>query len=214
MTLFGRVFNEGGASEQPEEYMTLEAIQQRGGFEPCIVKQYKQMLMPPPNLTINDIVAKVGPERLIPVIDVRQQQELADTMRLDEFAALFQRKVAELAKQSDEDVDVGEEEEEEDDEKDEGEEEDATKGTKKTKNPILNVLSMEVSNTDFSNTIRLPRIVRQLDWTTQAWPMSLVKQGAFPKVRLYCLMSMAGNVLIVMFLFNILFSRFLHRFPH
>ncbi|KAI8394218.1 uncharacterized protein BYT42DRAFT_488454 [Radiomyces spectabilis] len=53
---------------------------------------------------------------------------------------------------------------------------------------IRNVISLEISGTDFAASITRPKIVRDLDWIDQAWPSEL-KPKEYPKVQLYCLMG-------------------------
>ncbi|KAG0172881.1 JmjC domain-containing histone demethylation protein 1 [Apophysomyces sp. BC1015] len=53
---------------------------------------------------------------------------------------------------------------------------------------IRNVISLEISGTDFGNKIQRPRIVREIDWIDCMWPSKL-KPKEYPKVQLYCLMG-------------------------
>lgn len=62
-------------------------------------------------------------------------------------------------------------------------EEDPIKRTK-----ILNVISLEISDTDFGRMIKRPKVVEKLDWTDQIWPFKL-SDAEYPKVQKYCLMS-------------------------
>ncbi|KAI3657192.1 hypothetical protein MP638_007469 [Amoeboaphelidium occidentale] len=57
------------------------------------------------------------------------------------------------------------------------------------KQKLLNVISLEVSDTEFGQSIQRPAIVRELDWVDKYWPKDL--EGK-PKVQKYCLMSPAG----------------------
>ncbi len=52
----------------------------------------------------------------------------------------------------------------------------------------LNVISLEFSATPLYRSVRSPRLVRQLDWIDNAWPMSLRARGIFPRAQYYCLM--------------------------
>ncbi|ORY03104.1 Clavaminate synthase-like protein [Basidiobolus meristosporus CBS 931.73] len=61
------------------------------------------------------------------------------------------------------------------------------------KDRILNVISLEISDTDLALQIKRPRIVRELDWTDQVWPGELKKKHEYPKVQLYCLMSVKDS---------------------
>ena len=57
---------------------------------------------------------------------------------------------------------------------------------------IRNVISLEISETKLAEKILPPRLVRQIDWVEQAWPVNKRKGAAqYPKVQLYCLMSVA-----------------------
>lgn len=51
---------------------------------------------------------------------------------------------------------------------------------------IRNVISLEISDTDFAKQIVRPKIVRDLDWIDQMWPNT---EAEYPKVQLYCLMG-------------------------
>ncbi|KAK9702776.1 JmjC domain-containing histone demethylation protein 1, variant 2 [Basidiobolus ranarum] len=61
------------------------------------------------------------------------------------------------------------------------------------KERILNVISLEISDTDLALQIKRPRIVRELDWTDHVWPSELKKRNEYPKVQLYCLMSVKDS---------------------
>ncbi|KAJ2335516.1 JmjC domain-containing histone demethylation protein 1 [Coemansia sp. RSA 2681] len=54
---------------------------------------------------------------------------------------------------------------------------------------VLNVISMEVSDTAFGAKIRRPRAVDELDLVEKYWPESKRKPNKFPRVKTYCLMS-------------------------
>lgn len=51
---------------------------------------------------------------------------------------------------------------------------------------IRNVISLEISDTAFSEQIKRPKIVRELDWIDLMWPDN---EAEYPKVQLYCLMG-------------------------
>eukprot|EP00842_Homolaphlyctis_polyrhiza_P004250 jgi/Hompol1/4826/HPOL_003972-RA len=57
---------------------------------------------------------------------------------------------------------------------------------------ILNVISLEISDSPLADQIQRPRIVRQLDWIDQIWPPAN-KVAEYPKVQLYCLMSVKDS---------------------
>ncbi|KAJ3172626.1 JmjC domain-containing histone demethylation protein 1 [Geranomyces variabilis] len=58
---------------------------------------------------------------------------------------------------------------------------------------ILNVISLEISQTALAEKIRRPRLVRDLDWTEQVWPRERKLANEYPKVQLYCLMSVKDS---------------------
>ncbi|CAG8518077.1 3369_t:CDS:2 [Dentiscutata erythropus] len=57
---------------------------------------------------------------------------------------------------------------------------------------VLNVISLEISGTPLGDSIVRPRIVRELDWCENVWPKEL-KAFEYPKVQLYCLMSIKDS---------------------
>ncbi|KAG9003942.1 JmjC domain-containing histone demethylation protein 1 [Tulasnella sp. JGI-2019a] len=57
---------------------------------------------------------------------------------------------------------------------------------------IRNVISLEVTGTPFADQITPPTLVREIDWFHQHWPLNRRGKGQFPKVQLYCLMSVAN----------------------
>ena len=57
--------------------------------------------------------------------------------------------------------------------------------------PVYNVISLEISGTKLADQIRRPRLVRELDWIDHVWPDDL-RAIEYPKVQLYCLMSVGG----------------------
>ncbi|QRV86082.1 JmjC domain, hydroxylase [Ceratobasidium sp. AG-Ba] len=56
---------------------------------------------------------------------------------------------------------------------------------------IRNVISLEVTGTPLAEQISPPRLVREIDWVEHVWPATKKGKGQFPKVQLYCLMSVA-----------------------
>jgi F-box/leucine-rich repeat protein 10/11 len=58
---------------------------------------------------------------------------------------------------------------------------------------VLNVISLEFSDTRMEELIVRPDIVREMDWVTRLWPQSRRKEGDYPKVLLYCLISGAES---------------------
>ncbi|TDL27186.1 jumonji superfamily protein [Rickenella mellea] len=62
-----------------------------------------------------------------------------------------------------------------------------------SRDKVLNVISLEISNTRLAEKIIPPRIVRDLDWVELFWPSNKKGKGhLYPKVQLYCLMGVAG----------------------
>ncbi|VVC30979.1 Hypothetical protein CINCED_3A022197 [Cinara cedri] len=62
--------------------------------------------------------------------------------------------------------------------------------TDEKKDKILNVISLEFSNTNLADKIQIPTVVEELDWANYAWPGHL-KEG-YPFVQRYCFMSVEG----------------------
>ncbi|KAJ3015584.1 JmjC domain-containing histone demethylation protein 1 [Thoreauomyces humboldtii] len=58
---------------------------------------------------------------------------------------------------------------------------------------ILNVISLEISETQLATRVRRPRIVRQLDWIDNVWPKERKLIDEYPRVQLYCLMSVKDS---------------------
>ncbi|TPX58747.1 hypothetical protein PhCBS80983_g02920 [Powellomyces hirtus] len=58
---------------------------------------------------------------------------------------------------------------------------------------ILNVISLEISQTPLAEQIRRPRLVRDLDWTDNVWPRDKKLANEYPRVQLYCLMSVKDS---------------------
>ncbi len=56
---------------------------------------------------------------------------------------------------------------------------------------IRNVISLEVSGSPLGAKILPPRFVREIDWVEKFWPPNKKIPGQYPKVQLYCLMSVA-----------------------
>ncbi|KAI8100122.1 uncharacterized protein BX664DRAFT_290676 [Halteromyces radiatus] len=53
---------------------------------------------------------------------------------------------------------------------------------------IRNVISLEISGTEFGSSIIRPKLVRDMDWIDHMWPKDL-RPKEYPKVQLYCLMG-------------------------
>ena len=56
---------------------------------------------------------------------------------------------------------------------------------------VRNVISLEVSQSKLGRLIRRPQVVRDLDLQDSVWPQELQQKGEYPRVQLYCLMSIA-----------------------
>jgi hypothetical protein len=58
---------------------------------------------------------------------------------------------------------------------------------------VRNVISLELSDSDLGKEMLRPKVVRELDLIDQFWDPEEFDKGAFPKVRLYCLMSLTNS---------------------
>ncbi|KTW31146.1 [Histone H3]-lysine-36 demethylase [Pneumocystis jirovecii RU7] len=58
---------------------------------------------------------------------------------------------------------------------------------------IRNVISLEISLSELAKHIVRPKFVRDLDFADCMWPKDLKEAGQFPKVQLYCLMSVKNS---------------------
>ncbi|KAJ2726579.1 JmjC domain-containing histone demethylation protein 1 [Coemansia sp. Benny D115] len=54
---------------------------------------------------------------------------------------------------------------------------------------VLNVISLEISDTPLGERVRRPQVVDDVDLVDRYWPEAKRKPGKFPRVRTYCLMS-------------------------
>ncbi|KAK9365799.1 hypothetical protein V1509DRAFT_631823 [Lipomyces kononenkoae] len=54
---------------------------------------------------------------------------------------------------------------------------------------VRNVISLEISYTKLGHVIQRPKFVRDMDLVQKVWPDELKERGEWPKVSLYCLMS-------------------------
>jgi len=73
----------------------------------------------------------------------------------------------------------------------------------KTKDRLLNVISLEFSHTKLDELVESPMIVKLLDWVDLVWPKFLkesqtestntIDKMKYPKVQKYCLMSVKGS---------------------
>ncbi|KAI8425535.1 hypothetical protein MSG28_011361 [Choristoneura fumiferana] len=57
---------------------------------------------------------------------------------------------------------------------------------------VLNVLSLEFSDTNMASLVEPPGLIRRLDWAECAWPLA-EERPPRPAVQKYCLMSAAGS---------------------
>ncbi|KAF9094578.1 JmjC domain-containing histone demethylation protein 1 [Mortierella sp. AD031] len=60
------------------------------------------------------------------------------------------------------------------------------------KDRVYNVISLEVTDTPLADKVQRPKVVRDLDWIENFWPKAL-RPTEFPKVQLYCLMSVRDS---------------------
>ncbi|KAJ3119245.1 JmjC domain-containing histone demethylation protein 1 [Nowakowskiella sp. JEL0407] len=58
---------------------------------------------------------------------------------------------------------------------------------------LLNVISLEISDTQLGKMVERPKFVRDIDWIDNVWPSELKAKGEYPKVQLYCLMSVQDS---------------------
>ncbi|XP_068758652.1 lysine-specific demethylase 7A-like [Montipora capricornis] len=63
------------------------------------------------------------------------------------------------------------------------------------KRKILNVISLEFSNTSMTHLIRAPAFVREMDWANHVWPSDLPEDAPHkkPLVQKYCLMGVKNS---------------------
>ncbi|CAE6433383.1 unnamed protein product [Rhizoctonia solani] len=137
--------------------------------EPVVIESPEGlgMTMPEPEFTINDVVELVGAD--VPV-------EVIGTPRSP--LSTHSHSVADVATQS----------------TSPGWTLGAWAGYYNTPEPrdkIRNVISLEVSGTPLAEKISPPRLVREIDWVEHVWPAGKKGKGQYPKVQLYCLMSVA-----------------------
>ncbi|CAN0334981.1 unnamed protein product [Pylaiella littoralis] len=58
---------------------------------------------------------------------------------------------------------------------------------------ILNMISLEFSDTPLAGMVQSPQLVRDMDLLHRCWPEGRKNDGEFPKVQYYCLMSQGGS---------------------
>ncbi|KAH0562513.1 hypothetical protein GP486_002797 [Trichoglossum hirsutum] len=58
---------------------------------------------------------------------------------------------------------------------------------------IRNVISLEISTSELGRLVKRPKVVRDMDLADSVWPAELRAKGDFPKVQLYCLMSVENS---------------------
>jgi hypothetical protein len=58
---------------------------------------------------------------------------------------------------------------------------------------IRNVISLEISSSELGRLVKRPQVVRDMDLADSVWPSELRARGDFPKVQLYCLMSVENS---------------------
>ncbi|KAI9011383.1 hypothetical protein BC832DRAFT_343750 [Gaertneriomyces semiglobifer] len=58
---------------------------------------------------------------------------------------------------------------------------------------ILNVITLEIGQTPLGAQVQRPKLVNDLDWIDNIWPKALKAHGMYPRVQLYCLMSVKDS---------------------
>lgn len=58
---------------------------------------------------------------------------------------------------------------------------------------ILNVITLEIGDTDLGRLCKRPNVVNQIDWIDTVWPKELKESMEYPRVQLYCLMSVKDS---------------------
>lgn len=58
---------------------------------------------------------------------------------------------------------------------------------------ILNMISLEVSNSRLSDMVTAPKFVDLIDWVSLMWPLDRIARNDYPRVQKYCLAGMAGS---------------------
>lgn len=58
---------------------------------------------------------------------------------------------------------------------------------------ILNMISLEFTNTNLTDTVKAPSFVDSIDWVKCYWPIDKFLKNDFPRVQHYCLAGMAGS---------------------
>ena len=56
---------------------------------------------------------------------------------------------------------------------------------------VLNVISLEFSNTPLIEEVKAPTVVKDMDWM-KMWPRKKYNGGYWPQIQNYCLMSTAN----------------------
>lgn len=58
---------------------------------------------------------------------------------------------------------------------------------------VLNMITLEISDTELSNLISPPTFVNEIDWIRSVWPLDRISNNDYPKVQKYCLAGMKGS---------------------
>ena len=58
---------------------------------------------------------------------------------------------------------------------------------------VLNMITLECSATPLSSHIQAPKVVRDMDWIDNVWPLERRARGDFPSVQKYCLSGMGES---------------------
>ncbi|KAJ1979864.1 JmjC domain-containing histone demethylation protein 1 [Dimargaris xerosporica] len=137
------------------QILTAAWLETHGLDEPVLVRkpQGLDLIMPSPDLSVDEIAQLIGSETPVDVIDVANQGELTG-WDMGQWAKYVNQRI---------------------------------------RDRILNVISLEVTDTPLTSHIQRPKVVREIDWINTVWPTELKNQGEYPKVQHYCLMSVRDS---------------------
>lgn len=68
---------------------------------------------------------------------------------------------------------------------------------------ILNVITLEIGGSALGDMCKRPVFVEEMDWVDLAWPKELIEQGTYPKVQVYCLMSVKDSYTEYLFFYRV-----------
>lgn len=78
-----------------------------------------------------------------------------------------------------------------------------------SKHKVLNLISLEISNSNMNDKVFSPRVVRSIDWIDLAWPIDRRSRRDYPMVQKYCLTGMAGSYTGLLSISSLFLSHFL-----